>query len=195
MPSHTVLIIRHAEKPLPNGDNGVDENGAPNSESLTPRGWQRAGAWAELFVPALGHQSVLPKPDVLYASNPDHHDEATADDAGGKSRRPLETITPLADKLGFEINQSITKRKVTDLAAAVSAASGVALVCWQHEMIIEIVNAISSTLPNVPAKWPSDRFNVLFRLDRADDTTPWEFQQIVPVLLDGDSPAPIPIAT
>jgi hypothetical protein len=41
----TVLLVQHAEKPL--GDLppfGVTEQGVVDTESLTPRGWQRAGA-------------------------------------------------------------------------------------------------------------------------------------------------------
>jgi hypothetical protein len=47
---NTVLLIRHAEKPL--GDSppfGVTEQGVVDRESLTPRGWQRAGALVGFF--------------------------------------------------------------------------------------------------------------------------------------------------
>jgi hypothetical protein len=194
MASQTILIIRHAEKPVVNGDSGIDETGAADPESLTPRGWQRAGAWAELFVPALGQESVLPTPVALFASNRDQKDDqATTDEEKAKSRRPLETITPLAGKLGIDVDPSIKKRDVGTVAAAAVAANGVALICWQHELIPAIVNAISSTLTNVPAKWPGPRFNVIFRLDRADESSPWTFQQICPVLLKDDSSVPIPL--
>jgi hypothetical protein len=194
MPGRTILIIRHAEKPVVNGDSGIDETGASDSESLTPRGWQRAGAWAELFVPALGQEAVLPTPVALFASNPDHKDdEATADDEKEKSRRPLETITPLADKLKIKVIDGIKKRDVQTVAAQAIAAPGVALICWQHELIIDIVDAISPTLQNVPDKWPGDRFNVIFQLSRSDDSSSWEFQQVVPILLKDDLPDPIPL--
>ena len=39
MPEQTILIIRHAEKPEPRGDSGVDFIGAPDPRSLTVRGW------------------------------------------------------------------------------------------------------------------------------------------------------------
>ena len=68
MPEQTILIIRHAEKPEPGGDSGVDHTGAPDPRSLTVRGWQRAGAWAELFVPALGQKSALPTPTAMFAA-------------------------------------------------------------------------------------------------------------------------------
>jgi hypothetical protein len=194
MASHTILIIRHAEKPVKNGDSGVNDSGAADPESLTPRGWQRSGAWAELFVPALDQQSMLPRPVALFASNPDHRDdEAEADGEKGKSRRPLQTITPLADKLKIKVIDSIKKRDVQTVAAQAIAAPGVALICWQHELIIDIVDAFSPTPHNVPDKWPGDRFNVIFQLSRSDESSSWEFQQIVPILLQDDLLDPIPL--
>ena len=68
--AETILIIRHAEKPTLGGDSGVDLSGAESSHSLTPRGWQRAGAWAQLFVPPLGQKPALPTPTALFASAP-----------------------------------------------------------------------------------------------------------------------------
>src|ERR1700736_6564904 len=53
----TIFIIRHGEKPPdPNPGStaatiGIDVDGNPNSSSLTPFGWQRAGALAGLFAP------------------------------------------------------------------------------------------------------------------------------------------------
>ncbi len=103
----------------------------------------------------------------------------------------MQTITPLAAKLNLEIDSSIAKRKMPKLAAALTAVDGAVLVCWQHEVIIDIVDAIAPLLPGVPDKWPGDRFNVIFRLDRPDEMSPWKFQQIVPVLLGGDLSKPI----
>lgn len=132
MADHTILVIRHAEKPEAAGDNGIDATGAEDPESLTPRGWQRAGAWAELFAPSLGQQPALPKPTAIFASAPASHAEIAAAGGGSKSRRPLETITPLAAKLGIRIDLHFAKGAEADLAAAISAIKGVVLVCWQH---------------------------------------------------------------
>ena len=40
MARQTILIMRHADKPEPDGDGGVDAVGVPDKKSLTPRGWQ-----------------------------------------------------------------------------------------------------------------------------------------------------------
>src|SRR5262249_9633541 len=96
-----VMLIRHAEKPVPAGTgsdsqapayNGIDEFGDPDEHSLIPQGWQRAGALAGLFTSASG---PLPIPQFLFAPN---------QFGGGTSKRPYETITPLAAKLGLIIN-------------------------------------------------------------------------------------------
>ena len=191
MADQTIIIIRHAEKPEPGGDNGVDASGALDPKSLTPRGWQRAGAWTELFAPSLGRQSVLPKPAAMFASAPESKEGIKAGDGGSKSRRPSETITPLAAKLNIQVDLGFSKGNETALAAAISAIDGVVLVCWQHEDILAISTALAPIPAGLPADWPGDRFNVMFRFDRPDRASPWVFQQIVPIMLDSDVSNPI----
>jgi hypothetical protein len=92
-----IMIIRHAEKPDDKGQPyGVDVNGVVDKESLIPRGWQRAGALVVLFDPARGplQSAELAVPNVLFAAT------VTPDE---KSERPMETITPLSDKLSNSI--------------------------------------------------------------------------------------------
>jgi hypothetical protein len=63
-------MMRHAEKPEKDSEvNGVDATGQEDGKSLTPRGWQRAGVWCELFVPSLGSSSALPRPTEISASS------------------------------------------------------------------------------------------------------------------------------
>ena len=186
MADKTIMIIRHSEKP-DGVNNGVGASGALDAKSLTPRGWQRSGAWAELFSPAFG-TSKLPTPTKIFASAPAGHQEVAAGKGGSKSRRPRQTVTPLAEKLKIEIDLEFAKGDETRLANALSAADGVTLVCWQHENIFEIANALTPTPIGVPNTWPSTCFNVIFRFDRADGASAWTFKQVVPVLLDGDDP-------
>jgi hypothetical protein len=183
----TILIIRHAEKPDADGDSGVDSSGISDPKSLTPRGWQRAGAWAELFAPAFKENGVLPKPNALFASAPATHAELATAAGESKSRRPTETITPLATKSGLKIDLRFGKGNETDLAAALLEIEGVVLVCWQHENIAAIAQAISPTTRDIPTKWPGDRFNVIFSFTRPDSETPWTFRQFCPVMLAEDA--------
>ena len=186
MGAQTILIIRHGEKPEPGGAKGIDETGTPDDKSLTPRGWQRAGAWAELFVPSLGAASALPKPGSIFASAPTSHAEIKAGQGGSKSRRPLETVSSLALKVPTAVDQRFSRGQEAELASTIAEIDGVVLVCWQHEGIASIATAIAPAAQGIPAGWPGDRFNVIFRLDRPDKNSAWAFKQIVPVMLRGD---------
>jgi broad specificity phosphatase PhoE len=182
----TILIIRHAEKP--NGDLGVTAGGEQDTKSLTPRGWQRAGAWAEMFVPSLGQVSALPTPTAIFASAPASHAEIHTGEGGSRSRRPLETVNLLALKLGVEVNQTFKRGQEANLGSAISQMNEVVLVCWQHEDIAAIARAIAPAMRGIPVGWPDDRFNVMFRFDKLDSSSPWSFAQVVPIMLDGDKP-------
>src|SRR5215470_674555 len=92
------MLIRHAEKPAKDAvPFGVTEEGERNKESLEVRGWQRAGALANLLAPTSDHfqHAALAKPQFLFASKPLLRKG---------SRRPLETLTPLAQKLSIRID-------------------------------------------------------------------------------------------
>jgi len=173
----TLLFIRHAEKPIKNGPNGVDIDGNSDPESLIPQGWSRAGAWVQLFVPALGGTSLVPTPTEIFASEPGN---------GSKSERPLETVTPLATMLGLTVDQSFGLGQEPALAAAIGKMTGVVLVCWQHERIDAIVAALTNP-PTVPS-WPKTCFNGMFRLDQTGSG--WSYTPLMPVLLPGDSSTP-----
>ncbi len=85
----SISLIRHAEKQI--GDSlpqGISSDGTPDRSSLTPRGWQRAGALIGLFVARPdGAVPPFPTPAHLFASEVGPHSQ---------SRRPLETLEPIA---------------------------------------------------------------------------------------------------
>jgi hypothetical protein len=189
MARQTILIIRHADKP--GGDGGVDATGMPDKDSLTPRGWQRAGIWVDLFAPSLGQPPVLPKPSAIFASTPATKAEIAAGHGGSKSRRPLETIWPLAAKLEIDVDLQFAKGQEAQLGATLSGMDGVTLVCWQHEDIAAIASALRPEPEGVPDEWPGDCFNVVFCFDRPGAGAAWTFQQVVPVMLKGDRSTPI----
>lgn len=184
----TIMIIRHAEKPY--GDHqGVTPKGHDDKDSLIVAGWQRAGALASLFDarPPLS-EAVLPVPAALYASDP----EKQADGDGSHSKRPLQTVTPLADKLGLSVNLSFVKGEEKQLAAALAKLSGAVLVAWQHQDIPAIAAALA---PNThfPTQWPDDRFDVVWVFRRSAPDALFAFTQVCQNLLAGDEPTPIPL--
>jgi len=182
---NTIWVIRHGEKP-DNGNQGVNAAGASDEESLTPRGWQRA-RWLYFF----GSKGILPAPDRIYAASPGKEKVAPHEKIGSKSRRPLETVTPLALKLQQAPIQKYTKGDETSLVKEIVALQGTTLVCWQHEAIPDIANLIVGSMSGIPDQWPGDRFDVVWRFTRANPGKGWVFDQVCQCLLAGDRKQPI----
>jgi hypothetical protein len=191
MTALTLFIIRHAEKPdqtQPQLGPGLMEDGTEDSESLVIRGWQRAGAWDGLFGAGLGAKDYLP-PAKIYAATPG----AAGDPNQGPSRRPSETIAPLAARLGVTADESIAKGDEKHLVKKVLEHDGVVLVCWEHNAIIaDILPRLPvSNSGDLPKKWDGDRFDVVLRFDRAKSTDQLVFKPLYPKLLPGDSDKPV----
>jgi hypothetical protein len=180
-----IMVMRHAEKPAKDGaPHGVTLEGKPNKESLQPIGWQRAGALANLFAPANGamQNASLAKPQFLYASKPLQRKG---------SRRPLQTIMPLAEKLSLPINLHYERNEIEEVLEEIFSCRGVVLMCWQREYIPEIASYILGTKKGVPQTWPEDRFDVTWVFDLDRSSGKYKFRQIPQRLLRGDSAAPI----
>jgi hypothetical protein len=185
----TVLLIRHAEKPEGSWPGpGLDASGTPDSRSLVIRGWQRAGAWAALFGSGAPSDDY-PRPTAIYAANP-----IVQDRAPDPSRRPHQTIVPMADRLQIEPNTDFAKGDERELAAAVAERTGVILISWEHKAIAKsLLPALlgGQDGPAVPSQWNDARFDVVLRLDRPDAASAWSFRQLFPRLLSGDTDVPL----
>ena len=179
-----IMLIRHAEKPVPDGAAGVAPDGSADPKSLSESGWERAKKLVGFFSQPTARP--IEKPDAVFAAAPD---------AG--SKRPYETVLPLAEALwpGPERSQAfniaIPKENVQDLAPAVMAASGVVLVCWEHTLIHDAVSALPQT-PATPPKWPGDRFDVVWILTAAPGG--WDFEQTPQRLMETDQDTVIPFS-
>jgi hypothetical protein len=180
-----IMLLRHAEKPAKDdAPYGVTEQGERSKESLEIRGWQRAGALTNLLVPADGHvqHPALAKPQFLYASKPLRRKG---------SRRPIETITPLAEKLGIKINSDFQRSNIDDMLEEVISRKGVVLICWQREYIPDIASLILGSKKIAPSDWPEDRFDVIWVFDLHRSSSKYKFKQVPQKLLGGDSKSPI----
>ena len=197
-PPDTIYIIRHGEKPAdpppaaagqaaaaaPGPPFGVDFQGNQDPHSLLPRGWQRSGALAVLFDPALGPlQAGLTTPAALLSPS-----YGSTDKTAG--HRTYQTIQGLSDRLGVAIVSAFAEGSEAQLAASVvSSYSGVVLICWEHDHI----PAIATSLPTVagtviPQPWPGDRFDVIWTFTLVPGSAPaqYTFRQIPQQLLSGD---------
>ena len=186
--SLTLLIIRHAEKPKETWPGpGLSDQGVEDNKSLVIRGWQRAGAWAALFGAKLGGAD-FPAPAAIYAANPNSQN---GDDP---SKRPFETISPLAARLGIAPIVTYALGDEQKLVEAVAKLTGVVLIAWEHKAIVKtmlplIVN--NQPLHGIPTKWDGARFDVVLRFDRALPAAPWSFRQLFPRLMSGDTDTPL----
>jgi hypothetical protein len=192
MSALTVLIIRHGEKPDRETNAppwGVDVDGAEHRHSLIVRGWQRAGAWAALFGSGRGGNDY-PKPAIVYAAKPvGKQDQEADDDAGRAGRRPLETITPLADRLKQAANVDWTVGEEAQLVENVVKQTGIVLICWEHRRIWKAIVPIlldGQRPVGLPDKWDDARFDVVWRFDRTAPDAAWSFRLLEPALLAGD---------
>lgn len=105
----TIYIIRHGEKPTdPNPGSsdpttGIDVNGDPYTSSLTPVGWQRAGALSTLFAPyqVQDARAWVEMPTEMFS--PSYSDDPTS---GCSTHRTNETIFPLSQLIGLTIDNT-----------------------------------------------------------------------------------------
>jgi hypothetical protein len=177
-----IMLIRHAEKPLhPSGSpHGINPDGEHDPHSLTVTGWIRTGALVELFAPSRGEPPTeLRRPDTIYGSA----------HSGGHSRRSVQTVSPLAARVGLQVVQRYAAGDEVHLAKEISTRPGATLVVWHHEDICKIAHNLGQVQPTPPPSWPHDRFDMIWTF--TPDGHGWHFTQIPQLLLPGDLPYPI----
>ncbi|MGZ5436990.1 MAG: hypothetical protein ACXWID_11330 [Pyrinomonadaceae bacterium] len=183
--ANKIMLIRHAEKPDRDGEPfGVTEKGHRNKEALAVRGWQRAGALATLFAPTNANfqHGALARPKFLFASKPLRRKG---------SRRPIQTIRPLAQKLEIDINSNYQRADYESMLQDVFSCKGVVLVCWQREYIPQIASHILGEDSRVPADWPEDRYDMVWVFDLNGSSGRYTFKQVPQKLLSCDLGTPI----
>ena len=161
-----IFLIRHGEKPEGN-DIGVLPTGEEDEKSLSVRGWQRGGALVAHFA---NGESV---PQALFASH-------------SSSLRPRFTLLPLSEKLKVEINLNFGKGEEAQLVGAAKASAGAVLICWQHDFMVAVANAILGDSRTAPQRWPSQCFDVTWVFDLDEDSGNYRFGQVPQLLLAGD---------
>lgn len=179
------MLIRHAEKPAKDSAPfGVTAKGERSKESLEVRGWQRAGALANLLAPTNGHfqHAALARPQCLYASKPVSRKG---------SRRPVETLTPLAQKLAIRIHSNFQRAEYESMVEEAVLYKGVVLICWQREYIPEIASHILGNDNVAPSEWPDDCYDMIWVFDLLPSRLKYTFKQVPQKLLKGDLTTPI----
>lgn len=177
-----IMLIRHAEKPQTSPlVHGVKSTGDHHRESLAVRGWQRAGALACLLSGAHGTpgSSGLAVPSHIYAAKA--HTSC-------RSKRPIETVGPLAEKLGLEVDHRFAKGHEQLLVEEARNRGGSVLISWHHMELPAIANLITGNEATTPQTWPENRFDVIWVFNLAPRSGRYRFSQVPQMLLGGDSP-------
>jgi hypothetical protein len=155
-----VLIIRHAEKPATGPD-------------LSDRGYLRAEKLVGLFTNDLRFQD-FGKIAAIFAMAPS---------SSSGSKRAIQTVQPLSKALNLVVNTTFTKLQISELVSEISNAqeySGkTVLICWEHNVILNIAEAFG--LVN-PPDWPSSIFDRVWKLEPSTS----KFENLPQKLLDGD---------
>ena len=145
-PAH-VLIIRHAEKPA-------------DGPGLSPEGKERAAALPKLFMKSEARSDLFPTPDFIFATK--NSDE---------SHRPVDTVTPLADKLGLTVNSDIKnehfEKLVQELFQMPKYAGKTVLICWHHRTMPDLAKALKGI--DIPERIDKGAFNLIWQIDYNKD--------------------------
>jgi hypothetical protein len=160
-----VIMIRHGEKPA-------------SGNELNDQGWQRAYALVDFFTT---NNAVLAfgTPAAIYAMG---------QKGSTGSIRPIQTVTPLAQKLNLPILHPYLRDDTGQLAQEILGTSAydgkMVLVCWEHNAIPSILSALGWT--SGPDAWPGDAYDRVWILDFKDGK-PVSFRDLPQKLLPGDS--------
>ena len=179
-----ILLIRHAEK-----------TGDKTDVHLSKKGQERAEVLYQLFVASKDRPDPFPTPDFIFAAS-----------NGKDSRRPLETVTPLAMRLKMSINDTYTSKLPTlaspderkqangkdqgmvglrdELFGERKYFGKTILVSWRHSTISELAKTLKAS--KVPARWEDDVFDRVWHITY-DDQGSATFLDRPQRLLPGDS--------
>lgn len=145
----TVLLIRHAE-----------ETGREDDRGLSAAGLCRA--WA--YVPWFRSRRGLASPSILIVA---------ADEAD--SMRPRQTLEPLAAVQGIRLEARFDEKRYRELAALMHRRRRfdgvVTLVCWRHDQLLPLAQALGAQRDALPATWPEDEYGWIIRLDFDAEST------------------------
>ena len=154
----TVLIIRHAEKTAKKEPVHFEKWNFKSSKPLSVRGWQRAYALAPYFSMQSEIINAYGSIDALFAPMPD---------AVYESVRPIQTITPLSQKLSMKINCKYGLDQMSEMVDFIMHKKKfnkkVVLIAYEHHHIPALLKAFK--VNDGLSAWPNDVFDWVVALD------------------------------
>ncbi|RDW67416.1 putative phosphoglycerate mutase family protein [Aspergillus mulundensis] len=129
----TVYLIRHGEKPADGGT------------GLSAQGEDRAQCIRQVFGALSGYNI-----GYIMAMTPK---------SNGKRNRPYQTVLPLAQDLGLEVDISCDRDDAECVKDAVDDydGEGNVLICWEHDALTDIIEELGDD--NAP-EYPDDRYDL-----------------------------------
>ncbi|KAL4901164.1 hypothetical protein BDW74DRAFT_182017 [Aspergillus multicolor] len=131
----TVYFIRHGEKP---SDGGT---------GLSAQGEDRAQCIRQVFGAPSGY-------DIGYIM-------AMTPKSNGKRNRPYQTVRPLAQDLGLEVDISCDRDDPECVKDAVDDydGDGNILICWEHDALTDIIEDLGD---DKAPEYPDDRYDLIW---------------------------------
>lgn len=147
---------------------------------LSPRGEQRAEAYAHYFDPLqLGNKNLVPQRLI-----------ATSDSKS--SARPRLTLTPLSQRLHLPIEQPYADEEVDKLVKSLDKnnQASVVLIAWHHGHIDNLIEAFGGDGQALTGQksWPEDVYDwlIVLRFDDQGNLVESHSKKIQEHLLPGD---------
>ena len=141
-----LIVLRHAEK-----------TGDRRDRNLSPAGLERAARLVPYVLETFG------RPDFLIAAK-----------SSGRSRRPVETIEPLATALGLEIKSQFDDDEVGGLVAALGEKRAYrgkfGVISWRHSDIPRLVAALGAPADTFAGKWSESDYTTLVDISYTSGT-------------------------
>jgi hypothetical protein len=132
-----LIVLRHAEK-----------TGDRRDRNLSPAGHERAMRLVPYVLETFG------RPDFLVAAK-----------SSDRSRRPVETIEPLAAAVSLEIQSKFDDDEVDALVAALSEKrayrSKFGVISWRHSDIPRLVACLGAPADTIPGEWSESDYATL----------------------------------
>jgi hypothetical protein len=138
-----ILLMRHADKPDDPEDSDLSEAGIKRAEHLVT------------YIP-----QTFGKPDYIIATAHSKH-----------SNRPTETVQPLANALGMEVQDDIRDSDFQELVNEIFSDPAyhgkMVVISWHHGNLPAIAAMLGAPVGNYPDPWPDDTYNIIldFRYD------------------------------
>lgn len=143
-----LIVLRHAEKTGKKSDQGLSRQGTARARQLAD------------YIP-----QTFGRPHFLIAAR-----------TSERSRRPVETLEPLAAALELPIDADIDDAKINRLIKTLREDARyhgkVGVVSWRHSDLSRLVEALGAPAATTPSKWDGNDYSTIIDITFSDTGAP-----------------------